>query len=719
MDSLWIVNEESFDPKQQHHFETVFTSGNGYLCTRGALEEGYPKDSRATFIHGVFDAAPIVVTELANAPDWLPLVVLLNGERFSMDSGTVEAYTRRLDLRTGILTRQVRWRSPSGYAAELVFERFASLADPHHLLLRCRVTPQFEGTLEFRASLNGCTDNQGLAHWEWLDQGCLGDTVTLHSRTRHSHIEWAGAMRLLGVAGRKIADAFWDVENRPTQSLTMAASPGQTVIVDKFVSVFTSRDENEPVREAVESVNRIVDWPAALEANAQAWQQEWERTDVIIEGDDEAQLAVRFNLFQMLIAAPRQDDRVNIGAKTLSGFGYRGHAFWDTEIFMLPLFIYTAPHIAKNLLNYRYRNLPGARAKARANGFEGAQFPWESADTGDEVTPTWVTHFADRTRLVRIWTGDIEIHISADIAYAAMQYWRVTGDDAWMVAQGAEIILDTAKFWAARAEWDEQHGRYEYNDVIGPDENHDRIDNNTYTNRLAQWNLQTALKILDWLEANAPAKAAELRIRLDLNPARLSKWQDVIDRIYLPQPVEGVIEQFEGYFQRRYVDLETLEPRTKSVQELFGIEEAAETQVLKQPDVLMLQYLLPDEFTDEAVRRNYDYYTPRTDHTYGSSLGPSIQAIMACRVGKPEEAYEHFIRAVRADLRDVRGNAGDGIHAASAAGTWQAVVFGFGGLRLSDQGYTTSPQLPKHWRRLSFKFFLRGVQHQVDIRQKS
>jgi kojibiose phosphorylase len=717
MDSLWIVNEESFDPKQQHHFETVFTSGNGYLCTRGALEEGYPKDSRATFIHGVFDAAPIVVTELANAPDWLPLVVLLNGERFSMDSGTVEAHTRSLDLRTGVLTRQVRWRAPSGYAATLEFERFASLADPHHLLLRCRVTPQFEGTLEFRASLNGCTDNQGLSHWEWLDQSRLGDTVYLHNRTRSSHIEWAGAMRLLGVAGRKIADAFWDVENRPTQSLTMAASPGQTVIVDKFVSVFTSRDGDEPVQEAVESVNRIADWPAALDSNAQAWQQEWERTDVIIEGDNEAQLAVRFNLFQMLIAAPRQDDRVNIGAKTLSGFGYRGHAFWDTEIFMLPLFIYTAPHIAKNLLNYRYRNLPGARAKAQANGFEGAQFPWESADTGEEVTPTWVPHFADRTKLVRIWTGDIEIHISADIAYAAMQYWRATGDDAWMIAQGAEIILDTAQFWAARAEWDEQAGRYEYNDVIGPDENHDRIDNNTFTNRMAQWNLQTGLEMLNWLEAHAPAKAAELRARLNLTPARLAKWRDVIEKMYLPQPVDGVIEQFEGYFQRRYVDLDSLEPRTKSVQELFGIEEAAETQVLKQPDVLMLQYLLPDEFTDEAVRRNYDYYTPRTDHTYGSSLGPSIQAIMACRVGKPEEAYEHFIRAVRADLRDVRGNAGDGIHAASAAGTWQAVVFGFGGLRLSDQGYTTSPQLPKHWQRLSFKFFLRGVQHQVDVHQ--
>ena len=213
-------------------------------------------------------------------------------------------------------------------------------------------------------------------------------------------------------------------------------------------------------------------WDSALEARNQAWAEEWNRTDVIIEGDEEAQISIRFNLFQMLIAAPRNDDRVNIGAKTLSGFGYSGHAFWDTEIFMLPLFTYTAPHIARNLLNYRYRNLPAARRKAQTNGFEGAQFPWESADTGDEVTPTWVPHFADPTKLVRIWTGDIDIHISADIAHAAYQYWQATDDEAWFIEKGVELILDTAKFWGSRAEWNADANRYKYNDVIGPDEYH-------------------------------------------------------------------------------------------------------------------------------------------------------------------------------------------------------------------------------------------------------
>ncbi|MBI5291856.1 MAG: glycoside hydrolase family 65 protein [Chloroflexi bacterium] len=718
MSNLWLISEDSFDPSHQHHQETIFTIGNGYLSTRGAHEEGYPEEHRATFIHGVFDAAPISVTELANVPDWLPLTVHLNGERFSLTSGAVESFQRTLDLRTGVLTRTVRWRSPQGDTATIVLERFASLADPHTLFIRCRVTPEFAGAVEFRAALNGNSDNEGLAHWRWLGQGRRADVLYLHNRTRQSKIEIATAMKLAAAQGEELAREVWDAENTPTLSLTMRAVPGQELIVDKFVAAFTTRDvaSDRLTDAAVDRVDHVAGWPHALSDNAAAWDREWQRTDVIIEGDDEAQIALRFNLFQMLVAAPRDDGRVNIGAKTLSGFGYRGHAFWDTEIFMLPLFTYTAPHIARNLLNYRRHLLPAAREKAKANGFEGALFPWESADTGEEVTPTWVPHFADRTKLVRIWTGDIEIHISADIAFAAHQYWQLTGDDPWFIESGAELILDTARFWASRAEWNAARNCYEYTDVIGPDEYHDHVNNNFFTNRMAQWNIQAALDALDWLKANAPASAADLIARLDLTEARLAHWREVLEKIYLPVHPSGLIEQFEGYFQRKEVDLAALEPRTQSIQVIFGIEGTNETQVLKQPDVLMLLYLLRDHYADDAVRVNYDYYNIRTDHTYGSSLGPSIQTIMACNVGKPDEAYEHFIRAVRADLHDVRGNAGDGIHAASAAGTWQAVVFGFGGLRVTPQGWSTRPRLPKHWKRLAFKFYHRGKLQKVDLR---
>ncbi|HEX5809598.1 MAG TPA: glycoside hydrolase family 65 protein, partial [Anaerolineales bacterium] len=616
----------------------------------------------------------------------------------------------------GVLTRTVRWRSPSGHRSTLTFERFASLADEHLLCLRCTVTPDFDGELEFHAGLNGNTDNEGIVHWHWVDQGEVdGNRIAyLHMRTRATLTDLATAMRL-ETSHAPTQTAYWNAQSVPTFRIAFEARRGEPIALHKFVGVATSRDTGDPIRMALEAARSPQGWKSALEAHEQAWKREWERSDIQIEGDEEAQIAMRFNLFQLLIAAPRHDDRVNIGAKTLSGFGYRGHSFWDTEIFMLPFFIYTAPHIARNLLNYRYERLPAAREKASANGFEGAQFPWESAGTGEEVTPTWVPHFSERGTLVRIWTGDIEIHISADVAYAARLYWKATGDDAWFIEKGAELVLDTARFWASRAEWDANENRYEFNDVIGPDEYHDHVDNNAYTNYMAREHLRSALEVLDWLHHHAPEKAQELTQRLGLLPERLAQWKQVLFRIYLPIGLDGLIEQFEGYFQRRPVDLAALEPREVSAQVLFGIEGCNETQVIKQPDVLMVQYLLRDHFTGAQVRTNYDYYTPRTDHTYGSSLGPSIQTIMACDVGKPEDAYEHFIRAVRADLRDVRGNAGDGIHGASAGGTWQAVVFGFAGLRVSEEGWTATPRLPHHWKRLRFSFYHRGELQTVDI----
>ena len=424
---------------------------------------------------------------------------------------------------------------------------------------------------------------------------------------------------------------------------------------------------------------------------------------MVIDGDPDVQRAIRFNISQLLIAAPRHDNRVSIGAKTLSGFGYRGHSFWDTEIFMLPFFTYTRPEIARNLLSYRFHNLAGARKKAQVNGYHGAQYPWESAGEGEEVTPTWVPDPADRTKLIRIWTGDIEIHISADIAFAAWQYWLASGDEAFLLERGAEILLETARFWSARVEWNAGRERFEINDIVGPDEYHDHVNNNAYTNALARWNLGMALKVAAWLKEAHPGAWRTLSDRLGLKEEEFIRWQQVIERIYLPfDPQTRLIEQFEGFFERRPVDLAALEPRTLSMQAIEGIEGINETQVLKQADVLMLMYLLPELYDEDTVKSNFDYYDARTDHTFGSSLGPSIAAIMACRVGHPS-AYEQFMRAARADLYDVRSNAGDGIHGASAGGLWQAVVFGFAGLERTASGWQARPRLPAHWKRLAFR----------------
>jgi kojibiose phosphorylase len=449
------------------------------------------------------------------------------------------------------------------------------------------------------------------------------------------------------------------------------------------------------------------------------WLEMWRETDVVIDGDDEAQLAIRFSLFQLQVAAPRHDDRVSIGAKTLSGLGYRGHVFWDTEIFALPFFIFTQPAIARNMLMYRYHTLPGARRKAAGNGFSGAQYAWESAATGDEVTPTWVPDFTGKG-LVRIWTGDIEIHITADVAYAIIQYWRVTGDDDFMRDYGAEMILDTARFWGDRAELEEDaYGRrYALRDVIGPDEYHDHVDNNIFTNRMAQWHLETAMRLLRWLEETYPEKAAELKERLDLNPARLGQWQDVAANLILHYDrTTGLMEQFDNFFQLKEVNWPAYADRTLSMQVILGIEGANEHQVLKQADAILLLCLLREEYDERTWQANWDYYNPRTDHSYGSSLSPAMHAWAAAEMDRPEEAYNHFMLAARADLKDIRGNAGDGIHAASAGGLWQAAVFGFAGLRLTANGFKVEPLLPGNWRRLAFPIRYHGQRYYVNIHE--
>ncbi len=726
MDQIgWTVIETQFDPSQLHHSETVFTLGNGYLGTRGSFEEDYEGATPATFIHGVYDDVAVMHTELVNCPDWLSLVIVVAGDRFRLDEGKVLDYQRQLDLRWGLLSRDVLWRSPLGHTVHLHFERMISMADEHVLVLRCQVTPvDFSGAISVEASLNGYPDNHGVRHWEWLNQGSDAARVWLHLRCSSSGLELGMATQLTCSEKDAVVRATGRERGNPTLTTTFLAQPGQTVTLEKVVSVFTSRDVSAPGVAALERLLSLPKYPMLLAAHGAVWDELWRDCDVVISGDPTAQLAVRYNLFQLLAAAPRHDDRVSIPAKTLSGFAYRGHVFWDTEIFIVPFLTFTQPLVARNLLSYRYHTLEGARRKAHEAGYEGAMFAWESASTGDEVTPRWVS--GPDGELVRIWCGDIEVHINTDVAYAVWHYWQATGDSEWMQLFGAEIILDTAVFWGSRVEWNALLHCYEIRDVIGPDENHERVNNNAFTNRMVQWQLETALAVLDWLRDYNPSHSAILELKLNLTSKRLQHWADIVRHmLVLHNPETGLIEQFEGFFDLEDVNWAEYSERTQSMQAILGIEGANQRQVLKQPDVLMLLYLLRESALNtrqtssdyrQLLRTNWDYYTPRTDHTKGSSLGPAIHAILACDLGLSTEAYEHFMRAALVDLKDVRGNASEGIHAASTGGVWQAVVFGFAGVRIGETGpIVDTPHLPPSWTRLQFRLNWRHQWYEFDI----
>ncbi len=719
---MWEIAENAFDPKQLREQETVYSIGNGYLGTRGAFEEGYPGELASTLISGLFDDAPVVHTELANTPNWIDMQLLLGGERFRMDRGIVSSYERKLYLRSGLLTRTVRWARQGGGQFEITFERFASLADEHVLGLRCRLrSVDFSGNLEVQSGLPGYAENEGMLHWEWRDQGSIAEhSAFLHLATRGSHIPLAEAFSLTVQSSQKTYYDYWDSKMAPVIVAGTSIAPGQEVTIEKLVAVYTGRESENPQTSAKERIVRaeLEGFDHLLSASAAAWQQDWQACNVEIEGDEQADLALRYSLYGLLFTAPRHDLKASIPAKSLAGFGYRGHVFWDTDIFALPFLTYTRPNIARNLLMYRYHTLPGARQKARENGFEGAMYAWESAGDGSEVTPRWVGA-ADTGELIRIWPGDIELHISADVAYAVIQYWHVSGDDEFMHAFGAEIVFETARFWGSRAQWNEAGQRYDINDVIGPDENHEHVNNNAYTNGIARWNLKTALDLLDWLNKTDPEKARGLTDSLDLSPKRLAHWQDVIKKITLGYDAgTHLFEQFEGYFKLKPDPVKAFEPRTRSLQSILGVVGCQQYQVIKQPDAMMLFYLLGGTdplFDEENLRANWNYYTPLTDLAFGSSLGPGTQAGLAARMNDIHSAYHYFLQAAKVDLGNLRGNTHDGLHSATQGGAWQAAILGMAGLKIEDGRVSTHAQLPSAWKRLKFRVEVRGSKYEFDL----
>lgn len=720
----WQVREKIFRPEAMPHHETIFTIGNGLVGVRGTFEEGYPGDDSTTLAAGVFNHKQgELVPELVSLPNWLALTLRINGETCRLDAGKILGFERTLDLKTGTLRRGVLWLSPSRVVLRLAFERFASLHNPHVLALRVLVQPLSAGThtLEVISALDGSITNpDGIDHWATLTSTAHGDCLTLYGTTDQSGYGVAMVARLL-IDGAETAQMSHSAAGRvPATTARVSLAQNQRCTVTKLVALHTTRDTDQPLEAALRTLDTAAaqGYDVLKAAHDAEWARYWEAFDVVIDGDEVAQRALRFCLYHLLIAAPREDERVSIAAKTLSGFGYKGHVFWDTELFILPPMTVSMPELSRRMLMYRYHNLPGARNKAAEAGYEGAMFPWESTDTGEETTPRWTNPHPITGERIRIWTGDNEQHISADIAYAVLQYWRWTGEDDWMAAYGAEIVLDTAKFWGSRAEYNAEHDRYELRVQIGPDEYHENIDNSVFTNRMVVWHLREALALLGWLRAQRPDDAARLTAALDLNPERLALWQTIADKMFIPMSDEGggVFAQFEGFFEKlRPINLADYTPRVTNMDWILGHHETQSIRVIKQADVVMLIALLGDELGDhDFLKRNLDLYAQVVDH--GSSLSPSTYAWVGARLGEIDYAYEQFLYAATIDLEDNKGNVRDGIHAACCGGVWQAVVFGFCGLTLTDSGPTVSPALPAHWRRVTFKVMYRGQQYMLDVR---
>lgn len=733
----WLITERGFDIRRANVVETLFTVGNGRLGTRGVLEEGHRGDRSGVFINGVYDDHDAQVIDLVNAPDWLDLAVHVDGVRLDVQSCWVIEHERTLDFRSGVLSRRTVFEDDHGRRTSLQSTRFASLVDRDLCGTRIEITTDTDALVTVESGIDGYrrnlellpvyppgTDFEPEVAWEkWsasrhLDQQERDQddgALYLQTRTAGSRITigYAVSNRLSATPTRR---AVLRGSDRITEQLDVAVSAGRPLVLDKLAVITTSRRGENAVRAS--ALNRLADYrtaglDACLAASCVAWESRWADCDVQIVGDVEATRAVRFGIYHLLIAADDTDPTVNIGAKSLSGEGYRGHVFWDTEVMMLPFFVYTQPRTARTLLEYRYHTLGGARQLARDTGTGGARYPWESADTGREECPVQT---ADG--LHRFWTRDEEIHVSADVAYGVLSYLEATGDDSVLLDFGAEILFETSRFWLDRAELDQATGRYALRQVMGPDEFHSHVDNNAFTNHLARWHLSRAADVYDDLASRHPGLLSEIVVKIGLDSSEPQRWRKVAGAIAETSVVDGVIEQFDGYFARADVPITEWDdndmPQYPPGFHHFNCED---TMLLKQPDVVMLMHMLPGDFDQKTKRANFEFYEKRTLHK--SSLSPAVHAIVGIEVGDARRAVQYFRRSAFVDLHDNQGNTRDGMHIASAGGTWQIVVHGFGGFRVFDGEMHFDPWLPEEWQQIRFRLYWRGWPVDVAIGHES
>lgn len=735
----WFVEERTFRPEYIAKYETIFTQGNGYLGQRAALEEPYWGQTRNLFVSGTFDRfCDTEVSELPNLPDVTNIGITVNSSAFSVRYGVLKHYRRWLDLRSGEVCRQVEWDSPEGIGLRLQWRRTVSMADVHLQCAQVTVETDAPVELSFTSGIDGRVSNSGTQHTIEGDARVYdGRILEYPCKTLNSCIQivtHAAHQVLVDGVPVQVPMKIVTARRYVAGTYTLRLEPGQVLTFEKLSYVCTGRDLEYRDLHAQEANRQVLAhsldrfrkaaacrYEEVARASEAVWSRFWQEQDVRIDSRDPFdQVAIRFAIYHLNIMTNHRDNRMGVGAKGLSGEGYKGHSFWDTEIFIFPFFQFTQPDVGRNLLEYRYQTLNAARKLARENGYEGAMFPWESGwiEEGD-VTPKTLGVDLVTGEVLICDTGEMEHHVTADIAYAIYQYYMTTGDEDFMERCGYELLLETARFWASRVEWNAERSRYEILHVIGPDEYQVNVNNNAYTNYLAGHNMELGLWALGTLEAN-PALFRRLSEILPL--ARLREvFRDRLGKLYLPKPVEetGILPQFDGYLDQQRLDLTAYRnaPRVAEIMKDFNFQMLRKYQAAKQADVVQLMFLREELFPGDLRRKNYGFYEPRTLHD--SSLSKTIHSILASDLGMMEEAYHMFLGAAKTDLGPEPDSCDAGIHSANMGGMWQAVVMGFGGLRLHKGRLRISPHLPESWSELNYRVRWRNRLLDISVRKES
>lgn len=709
----WEIIKESYETKQAINDGSSFMTGNGYLGLRGTFSHDRKDAYVGCFVTDTWDNADGKWEELSNVPNALFTRFKVGNTLLNLNHA-YQSFQRFLDLAQGISGYEVTYPTEQGNIT-IKEEKFASIKHKHMIGMRHEIVSDTDMELMIESGLD-CDV------WDLNGQHLTNHRVTRHNTgfeviatTQQSKVD----VKVIEI-GYSLKDGKVLKENAlELRQWCIRLKKDEPLILDKFMLVASSNDANDYHELLHQQKKAIESYDALKQENKLAWDDYWARFDIMIEGNLRDQVATRFNTYHAIIATPMHKP-LPIGARGLSCQAYQGAAFWDQEIYNTPMFLYSYPAQARTLLEYRYNTLDGARKKALKHGYEGAFYAWISGKTGEEICPDFFFKDVLSDRPIRNHFNLWQIHISPDIAYSIDRYYRVTKDATFMHDYGLEMMFEIARFIASRVVFKPRLNRYELTQVQGPDEYHENVDNNAFTNYQSHFALKQTMNYLKKLDKE---KVDKVRKQINLTDDELALWQDIIEKLYLPEVNDqGVLEQFDDYFKlESIVPAHEVTKRLKHPEEYYGWPNGITvfTQCNKQADIVQLLSLHPNLFSEDIQRINYAYYEPRTLHF--SSLSPSTHALVAARLGLLDEAYKHFEKALMIDLLNTNeavsgGTFIGGMHTANNGATWAMIVQGFLGLNQHDDHlYQLKPQLPEAWKSVTFFIDVQGIKHKIYV----
>lgn len=726
----WQIIEEGFNPHYNKIAESVFSIGNGRMGQRANFEEAYSGETlQGSYVAGVYypdktrvgwwkNGYPEYFAKVLNAPNWISIVIDINGQSLDLAKVKVHEFSRILDMKSGTLTRKFRATFDNGHQMQVSAIRFCSMANSEIGAIRYSITPlNFSGNAKISLGVNADVVNMDSNYdekfWDEVNQEAVHGSAVVTAETKKTlfHV-CTGMSYVIHQSGKEVPMEV-TLEQRSRYAGNVVAlklEKEKELVIYKYAAILSS--ENHSKKDLVSHCKKQLEY-AALHGfdqlkkdHEKIWEHKWTECDITIDGDVGAQQGIRFNIFQLTQTYTGEDERLNIGPKGFTGEKYGGSTYWDTEAYCLPFFLGTADQkVARNLLIYRYKHLQKAIENAAKLGFKdgAALYPMVTMN-GEECHNEWEITFE-------------EIHRNGAIAYAIFDYIRYTGEQDYLVEYGLEVLIGISRFWAQRVNWSEAKKKYVMLGVTGPNEYENNVNNNWYTNYIATWTLGYTLEAVKYVKDNNASRFKELVSTTKFKEqVEVEKWTAIIKDIYLPEDKEkGIILQQDGFLDKEIIHVDDLDPNDRPLNQKWSWDRILRSCFIKQADVLQGLYFFEDQFDKETIKKNFDFYEPITVHE--SSLSPCVHSILASSLGYKSKAYEMYLRTARLDLDDYNNDTEDGCHTTSMAGTWLSLIKGFGGLRVVDGGLKLNPFIPDQWKSYSFRIEFRGSVVKVNVTQ--